>query len=135
MHRYVLDLHRGKEPWPEDMRMESGWLQTPAAVSDEVVPIAGASKFLEAEKVLEGVCAICACTADDLRHVAMGPRANPPRRFAVWALRRNTRMTHREIGQVLHMTTQQVANVLRRFHSSEEPVSGWMREWRLLYDK
>lgn len=135
MHRYVLDLHRGKEPWPEDMRMESGWLRTPAAVSDADVQIAGTSRLLEAETVLEGVCAACACTADDLRRVVRGPRANPSRRFAVWALRRHTRLTQREIGQVLHMTTQQVANVLRRIQPSEEPFASWVRDWRLLCDK
>ena len=65
----------------------------------------------------------------DLRSVVLGPRANPARRFAVWALKDRTQLTHAEIGTLLGMSTEQVSHVLRRISMREEPMAGWYAEW------
>jgi DNA-directed RNA polymerase specialized sigma24 family protein len=59
----------------------------------------------------------------------MGPRANPARRLAVWALSRSQVYSHREIASALRMSEGQVAKVLWRLRSecAPDPLSDWMK--------
>lgn len=120
MHSYILDTHRGKQPWPAGMRKESGWLVSSSAVVD-ARERPKETRFVDAQRVLEFTCSVCCCSLEDLLSASMGPRANPQRRFAVWALRKHTMLTQRETGKALDMSTQQVANVLRRIDVWREP--------------
>jgi REP element-mobilizing transposase RayT len=130
LHEYVLDLHRGKRSWPERMAMDSGWLRQSGerAVTELAEP--AERRFPSAIEVLARVCAITGAGETRLREAVKGPRANPARRFAVWALKRGTLMTHREIGAVLGMTEAQVAQVLRRLEAKAEPMGSWIARWR-----
>lgn len=55
------------------------------------------------------------------KELAMGPRANPPRRLAVWALSRTQVNSHREIASALRMSEGQVAKVLCRVRNEFTP--------------
>jgi hypothetical protein len=71
----------------------------------------------------------------ELKEAQRGPRANPGRRFAVWALKHHTLLSHREIGKLLEMTPRQAANTLTRFKDSAEPFASWIDEWTDINDK
>ena len=47
------------------------------------------------------------------RYRRRGPRANPGRRFAVWALSKDSAMTNGEIGRLLGMLDQPTCTGLR----------------------
>jgi len=66
-----------------------------------------------------------------LRRVELGPGANPPRRFAIWALSRGTGITQREIADVLNVSYYQVGRVLGylRKNGAGGPVKAWMKSW------
>ena len=91
-------------------------------------PSAFESRFLQPEMVIDIVCEITGVRKSEIAQSAMGPRANPARRFAVWALRTHTRLKNREIGRAIKMTYNQVSNVLSRFQSGEEPIRSWVAE-------
>lgn len=78
--------------------------------------------------VLAVVVSLTGATLSSIRSTCRGPRANPARRLAVWALAEHARLTHREIGVELSMSMHQVANVLRRLR--QRPTAellGWQR--------
>ena len=79
--------------------------------------------------VLERVLYITGVEIKELMKAKRGPRANPARRFGVWALRNATQMTQTEIGEILGMSTSQVANVLRRINVKDEPIRTWIAKW------
>ena len=82
--------------------------------------------------VLKQVCDVTGAAKRDLRQAKMGPHANPARRFAVWALKRQTLLTHAEIGKTLQMTTVQVGNVLTRLKLNRAPFEEWTERWLIL---
>jgi REP element-mobilizing transposase RayT len=128
LNDFVGDVHRKRIAWPDEMSLDTGWLNDSGAIAAEskghVEPTA-ATRFLPPRKVIATVCATTGATRIDLKRAASGPRANPPRRFCVFALRRWTSMTHGEIGAALDMSETQVANVLRRFDAEAEPMKRW----------
>jgi len=87
------------------------------------------SRFMEVDKALERIRRTAGVNMHKLRKAERGPRANPARRFAVWALRNATQLTQAEIGDTLGMSSSQVAHVLRRLNAKEEPISSWIAEW------
>jgi REP element-mobilizing transposase RayT len=130
LHRYVLDLHRGKRSWPEQMAMDSGWLKQTGGRALQKSHADEKTRFRSGKEVLAEVCEIAGINMGRLRKVERGPRANPARRFAVWALKKGTLMTHGEIGSLLRMSESQVGHVLRRFRAREEPLATWFEQWR-----
>ena len=65
-----------------------------------------------------------------------GPRANPARRFAVWALREHTLLEHKDIAEFMNMKQSQVSNALSRFKVGNDPtLTKWVDALRLLCDK
>ena len=129
LHRYVRDLHRGKLAWPERMVADSGWLRPTGGRHAMRPREMGPTRFLDPEVALARISAVTGSELADLRSVVLGPRANPARRFAVWALKDRTQLTHAEIGTLLGMSTEQVSHVLRRISMREEPMAGWYAEW------
>jgi putative transposase len=86
------------------------------------------------EEVLDEVTRITGVGIADLRHKVMGPRANPARRFAIWALCRGTGLTQRQIGKLLNVSHLQVGKLLGRMRKKglkglKEPVKGWVNSW------
>ncbi|MDD5308584.1 MAG: transposase [Deltaproteobacteria bacterium] len=136
LHEYVLDLHRGRLSWPERMALDAGWLRGAGEAALKIRDADAATRFLEPRRALALVCAVTAAGRDELLSVEHGPRANPARRFAVWALCQRTDLTHGTVGRTLRMTAAQVANVLRRFDREAEPMRAWVEAWEeRLYDK
>jgi REP element-mobilizing transposase RayT len=129
LHAYVLGLHRGTLSWPEKMEMDSGWLEETGERATKALAPRGATRFVSAGEALRRVEKITGADHGRLRCAEMGPRANPARRFAVWALREGTLMTHREIGVALGMTEGQAAQVLRRLNAKIEPMRSWIATW------
>jgi hypothetical protein len=61
----------------------------------------------------------------ELRRAEMGPRANPARRFAAFALARRTDLTRAEIGRLLAMSMRQVHNVVNRWSEADPRLTLW----------
>jgi REP element-mobilizing transposase RayT len=129
LHAYVLDLHRGKRSWPERMAMDSGWLAQAGERAARETRVAARTRFMEADEALARIREITGATMLELLRSERGPRANPERRFAVWALKRSTLLTHREIGTALGMSPQQAAQVIRKLRTREEPMKTWILQW------
>ncbi len=125
LQKYILALHRGREGWPERMLLTTGWFGGLVEPTSRPAVEEGRSSQVTERQVLEWVCAITGAGLDELRRSVRGPRANPARRFAVWALRHQTRLSHRAIGSLLDMSEVQVANVLRRWDARSSQLRGW----------
>jgi len=125
LHAHVLDLHRGRLTWPERMALDTGFLPALESAVAGQRDSGTASRPPSPAEVLEGVCRVTGSSLEELRTVRMGPRANPARRFAAWALAHRTDLTRREIGRVLSMTTQQVHNVVNRWSEKDPRLTLW----------
>ena len=127
VHDYVLALHRKRQEWPDDLALETGWLidGEDAAQRGTAARADGATRFVAPREALALVTKVTGAKLTALRTAAMGPGANPARRFAVWALKRQTTLTHEEIGRTLSMSPGQVAHVLRRLRLDAEPFKVW----------
>lgn len=131
LHELVLSLHRGSRPWPEGMSLESGFLEGDEGTRRPRRKAGDkATRFLDERRALSLVGDVTGTTSAELRRAVCGPGANPARRFAVWALKDRTALTHAEIGSALRMSPQQVAHVLRRLRMGVEPFRGWSSLWR-----
>jgi len=129
LHAYVLDLHRGKSSWPERMALNSGWLKQAGERAATEARQLRETRIMTADEALAKVFSITGAKLARLREKERGPRANPARRFAVWALKKSTLLTHNEIGALLGMSKHQVAHVLKRLDAGVEPISGWIGDW------
>ena len=125
LHQYVLNLHRGRLSWPEEMALATGFLTVIEEGAPERFASDAAGRPAGGAEVLAAVCRVTGSTLADLRRVKMGPRANPARRFAAWVLSRRTNLTRREIGGLLKMTTRQVHNVVNRWSESDPCLTLW----------
>jgi DNA-directed RNA polymerase specialized sigma24 family protein len=111
------------------MAMDSGWLRESGDRAWRQLPSASKSRFMETQTALDRICRITGVDVARLKTIERGPRANPARRFAVWALRDGTQMTQAEIGDLLGMSSSQVAHVLRRLNRGEAPIADWIAKW------
>jgi hypothetical protein len=68
-------------------------------------------------------------TRKELRRGMRGPKGNPARRFAVWALGKDTLLTHAELGNLLGMTGASVAKDLAIPHKDIDAFSDWAEAW------
>ena len=134
LRKTVDGLQRGAIPWPEFMDMKTGmfnWSEAPPEA------VKGKGKLLVPPKpsdtiksTLRHVCEVTGVKNQELRVSAMGPRANPARRFAVWALWNTRLLTHRQIAEALEMTTPHVSKQLSRMQKEfPEPLNAWWEEW------
>ncbi len=83
-----------------------------------------------AEPVLNAIAVHTGTPVDQIRRAEAGPRANPARRFAVWALRNTSSLSQAEVGRLLDMSLRQVQNVEQRLkRDAKEPIRGWMATW------
>jgi len=129
--RWVSSLRVGRERWPEDFdahRTVSGPADEGREERRTSVPAGG----MTAAQVLRRVTALTGASPKRLRETAFGPRANPARRFAVWALVRSAGLTHRQAARELKMSAGQVANTMSRFGRTgfPEPIDAWVSEWQ-----
>jgi len=131
LHDYVLDVHRKRIPWPDGMSLDTGWFNDDGDAAAPRRATRGSTRFRSSKAVVAAVRGVAMAGSSELMTATMGPRANPARRFTVYALDRWTELTHGGIGAVLDMSAVQVANVLRRFDSSVSP----MREWAVALEE
>lgn len=129
LQRFMLELHRGKTSWPEELDLSRGLLVRQEQATRRVTSEKGGGKKIEPRQVLELVCELTNASLGELKQARRGPRANPARRFAVWALRENTLLTSAQIGQLLGMTHGQVSNVIHRFDPTVLPFRTWLDEF------
>jgi REP element-mobilizing transposase RayT len=132
LHDFVLSLHRGSRPWPEEMSLENGFTkgEDKRLAARRRETDGATTRFLDERQMLALVCELTATKAATLRKAVCGPGANPARRFAVWAFKDGTALTHAQIGAALRMSPQQVAHVLRRLRFDTEPFRSWIVRWR-----
>jgi len=140
LHKFVLSVHRGAVEYPEDFNADTGLfkkkglLREPPARSRHVATENAGTphpRHRGVESVIADVCRMTGASEQQLFDRRSGPRANPERRFAVWALYRATGCKHREIAERLNVTQNQVARLLSRLRRDDvaEPLAGWMADW------
>jgi REP element-mobilizing transposase RayT len=138
LRAYTLSLHRGTQTWPDTMDLEWGFF---TQESQEKVAAAQRqssfkSRFIEPEHLFEMILQVTGMNRENIIKPVMGPRANPARRFAVWALREHSLLKHKEIAILMDMTQAQVSNVLSRFKAHNDPtLVKWAAKLERLYDK
>ena len=74
------------------------------------------------DQLFEMILQVTGMDREGITMSVMGPRANPARRFAVWALREHTLLKHKEIAEFMKMNHSQVSNVLSRFKVGDDPT-------------
>ena len=82
------------------------------------------------KSTLRRVCEKTGSKKAEIKRSVMGPRANPARRFAVWALWKTGLLTHRQIGEALGMSTVHVSKQLSRMGKDfPESLKAWRKDW------
>jgi putative transposase len=137
LKEFVQSVHRGGVRYPEDFNPETGLFRKKALPKPTGIEHAKAvrphrdSRHRTAEEVIAEVCRMTHADEEQLLSREFGPRANPARRFAIWALYRGAGMKQQVIGKRLRVSYYQVSKVLSRLRGKKvyEPLKGWMREW------
>lgn len=140
---FVRSYRIGRREYPEDFNPDTGLFGKKAIKRkvkrfgrrDPRSGVAFASpRNRPPEDVLDEVNRITGVDIAELRRKEMGPKANPARRFAIWALYRGTGLTQRQIGKLLHVSHLQVGKLLGRMRKKglkglKEPIKGWVNNW------
>ena len=128
---FVANLHRKKQPWPDEMDLGTGWLSLPTDPRPGGVRAREpGAKLMAADDVLAKVQRVTGATADDLRQLARGRGANPARRFAMWMLARHTTLTHAQIGERVGGSAGSVAQLRHRLRGAVPPaLAAWEKAW------
>lgn len=131
--RYTGRLQSGETAWPSNMDLARGWFR------GRTPPAAAAQRRSEPhhqesapETVLVDVLELTGADESELDLSVLGPGGNPVRRFALWALDRETTLTQSEMGELLGMSPANVAVSLRRLRREQDvraPVREWMDLW------
>ena len=129
---YQLSLHQKRVQWPEEFILATGWFKTEAG-SKEVDGSGGSMREITAEKLIKAICRVTGATRQRLMQSVRGPGGNPERRFAVWAMRRSTFLTHKQIAELLEMTPEHVARDVRRSRAKIEDFDKWVDRWQELF--
>jgi REP element-mobilizing transposase RayT len=137
LKEFVQSVHRGATRYPGDFNPETGLFSKKALIKTNAVVQTKAAlprkdaRHREAEEVMAEVCRITRASEEQLLLRELGPRANPARRFAVWALYRGAGMKQRDIAKRLRVPYYQVSKTLSRLRKggASQPLRGWMREW------
>ncbi|MBI5508876.1 MAG: transposase [Deltaproteobacteria bacterium] len=132
---FVARLRTGGQPWPEGFDLDTG-MTTPVHDDERQArarPLIRDRKGRPArphEEVLSEVLQITGSDPRTLTRSARGRRGNPARRFALWALRQETDLTHVQIGRLLELSESHASHLLRRIRSRPpEPLAQWISEW------
>jgi hypothetical protein len=140
---FIRGYRVGRREYPEDFNPETGLFGKKAIQHEAKSKV---KKSLRSDQVfapprnrppkevIDEVIRITGVSIAELRQKAMGPRANPARRFAIWALYRGAGMTQREISRMLDVSYYQVVKLLGRMRKQglknmKEPIKGWANSW------
>jgi len=121
--RAIEKRQQGAEPWPDTIDRDSGWIRG-------MPPTSHPAPTMDPDALLREIAEHASVSPFELLRSQAGPGANSARRFAVWALSTTLGLRHRDIGQLLDMSTYQVGNVLRRLRrGAHGELAGWMTDW------
>ena len=127
----LLRIRTGAEDWPANRELDAAtfWAEREPATPPRAAE--AAPEDLTIEEVLAKVCAHCGVERTALDEKTRGRRGNPPRRFAIWALARETTLTHARIGAVFGMATAHVSQVLARTRQADPgpEIGAWITAW------
>jgi REP element-mobilizing transposase RayT len=131
----VDGLRRRRLPWSEVLDLDTGWFREepdpdPSETPRRPLAVRLGSAALVAQ-TLRRVGETTGVARSAILQVTRGPRANPARRFAVWALHRTQRLTQAQIGEALGMSVRQVAAVLSRLRAGMPPP---LEAWRKAFE-
>jgi len=138
MHEFILSVRRKAIQYPDDFNEETGLFirrgikrDAPFSTSNKKRLQSSHHRLRDAEDVLTDVLKICGSSLKYLKQVQMGFRANPERRFAIWALNRSSNLSQREIAKQLDVSYHQVTRLLGRMRANKplEPVRSWIKMW------
>ncbi len=130
LEKFVLSMHRGKHDWPNGLDPTTGWINWLEVESEEIgLPRQKIPPDISASKLLEDIGEITGASYVRLQESIRGPKGNPERKFAVWALSTTTSLTHSAIGGLLAMTSAHVSKEINRGLPSRGRFEKWKEEW------
>ncbi len=132
LEEYQLSLHSKRTIWPEEFILATGWFKTEAG-SKKAAGTSSSTKEVTTEKLLKAICRVTGAKRMRLTQSVRGPGGNPERRFAVWAMRKSTFLTHKQIAKLLKMTSDHVARDIRRSRAKIEDFDKWVGQWQQLF--
>ncbi|MBN2495795.1 MAG: transposase [Deltaproteobacteria bacterium] len=137
LHAFVESFRLGRREYPDDFNPDTGLFgkkaiekQSQRVMSKKKRSGQGA-RNRPVEETLERIQRMTGADLGELRRVERGPGANPPRRFAIWALCRGAGISQREVAQLLNVSYYQVGRVLGylRKKGAEGTIKEWMEKW------
>jgi len=127
----LLRIRRGADAWPaqRELDLASFWAGIEPTGND--APPLEAFVSPPAEDVLARVCELTGVTRQALGQPVRGRGGNPARRFAIWALTRETTLSHVRIGELFGMSGAHVAQVLSTVRKAEPgpEIEAWKQAW------
>ncbi len=132
LEKFVLNLHRKVETWPDEMDQSTGWFSKSEDSKQTLRMLttdSGAKSEMTVARLLTEICDVTGASVSRLKESVRGPKGNPERRFAVWVMSKYGRMTQPEIGRTLAMSTVHVARDLGRSHKNITEFGKWIERW------
>ena len=79
---------------------------------------------------------LCGFTPKELRQPGQKPKLKRARQFTIWALSKETELTHRQIGNERGASQDTVRGVLKRIDKrlKQNPLNDWHRAWNQQLD-
>jgi putative transposase len=127
----VLRIRRGADPWPANREVDMAAFWVDREPAPPLEPGESRSRSASVEEILGRVCTFTGVERAQLEEPVRGRRGNQPRRFAIWALARETDLTHAAIATVFGMSTPHVSQVLAGTRRAEPPpeIAAWIASW------
>lgn len=137
LNEFVRSVQVKAIEYPEDFNPDTGLFKKKAITKrvqkanqppESTQPL---TRFRSPDEVLKDVCRITGSSLKQIKKTDKGPRANPARRFAIWALYRGAGIKHREISETLNVPLYQVSKLLSRLRKGNvsQPLKRWMNQW------
>jgi REP element-mobilizing transposase RayT len=129
----ILGLHRGSVDWPDILDHTNGYFDWQSLNTASAIPAQSQPDAVNVADLVAHIAGITGVSSRQLRKGVKGRVGNPARRFAVWALRKSTDLTQRQIGRVLRMSESHVSRDLRRTRERITEFQAWADEWNRLF--
>ncbi|MBW1810823.1 MAG: transposase [Deltaproteobacteria bacterium] len=141
LHAFVKSVRQRVINYPEDFNPETGLYKEKTIVgsvqrfNQPAQYDSPETTYMMADEVLKEVCRITGASREEILQAQKGPRANPARRFAIWALVRGAGMLHRDVAKILDLPTYQVPKVMSQIQrkGASQPLGEWLKTWEDKY--